>query len=68
MSYTPDDQLLEPGIQNILDGIRQLQNSIRERLTYPNDWSSGHLSEIKEIRVELTKWENTLLDLKERVR
>jgi hypothetical protein len=31
MSYTPDDQLLEPALDDILSGIERLQQAILER-------------------------------------
>ena len=69
MSYTPQDQLLTPGLNTIVDGIDTLCAAIDERVSSdPCDWTEAHLDEITELAAELTVLKNRLCRLRRQVR
>lgn len=52
MGYRPDEQALGPPIDKILEGIKELEKAIEERLE-SNEWSEGHQLELKNLETEL---------------
>lgn len=67
MSYTPEDQYLEPSLQQILDGIRDFSNAVSKRIT-SGGWKRSHIDEIQILRLELLKLEPALYKLKKEER
>ena len=57
MSYTPEDQLLEPGINKIIEGIELLRDAAHARIAAPNDYTQYHIQEMIWLCTELTELE-----------
>lgn len=68
MSYTPDNQLLEPGLSKTIEGIEETCSAIQERINCSYEWKPEHLNEIQELSSELHKLKLRLLRLKKNVR
>jgi len=47
MSYTPDEQLLTPPIEEALEGLRKTKDAIEARLADPERWIESHLHELQ---------------------
>lgn len=62
MSYTPDNQLLNPSTETIIGGIDEFTAAVRERVSAgTSEWKERHLLDITELsnrlftlRTELT--------------
>jgi hypothetical protein len=53
MSYTPDNQLLEAPLLEVVDALEKLELPIRERMKNPNEWNDDHLKELNELLVDV---------------
>lgn len=68
MSYTPDDQYLEPGIDKTLEGMQEIFDATHERLKHPEEWNKNHLDELSELQIDLIRLRRKLSDLKKTTR
>ena len=68
MSFTRDDQLLEPHIIKILEGIRGFRAATIERVKNSNDWESDHLAEIAQVSLSMISHEAKLIKIKNETR
>jgi hypothetical protein len=68
MSYTPENQKLQPGIDATLDGIKTLRDAAMERLRNRGEWREEHLSDMEDLVKQITALEFRLLKLKEETR
>lgn len=66
--YTPDEQLLEPGIDDILSGVKRLKAAIEERMDHPDQWNSDHIAGLHQLRKTLDDTAFILRDLKGKTR
>lgn len=66
MSYRPDNQALEPGIEKILEGIKELQSAIgyRQEADGMDSWQDEHLDDLCEIELKLVDIRHDLSKLK----
>lgn len=61
MSYTPEDQLLEPAISKIREGIADFHARAQARLDAGDvDWKTSHLKELLDLRVQLMRVDTEL--------
>ena len=63
MSYIPDNQLLCPGIEKMLEGTIMLRDAALRRIADPSEWCESHLQELVELNDELTRLELRLRKL-----
>lgn len=69
MSYTPENQLLTPGLDKVIDGIDTLCAAIDERVSVDeSDWTEAHLDEITELSSELISLKTRLCRMRRQVR
>lgn len=74
MSYTPEDQLLEPSLEKILEGIEEFNNAFTKRLEAndgsngPKEWSDEHIDELAEISAKFQTFKVKLTKLKRETR
>ena len=70
MSYTPEDQLLEPSLEKILEGIEEFNNAFTKRLEANDgsnghkEWSDEHIDELAEISAKFQTFKVKLTKLK----
>ena len=55
MSYTPENQLLEPSVTMIIDGINNFDDAARQRVLHPEEWSVNHINELAVLQGDLAK-------------
>lgn len=63
MSYTPDNQLLEPSLKKTLEGIDMLDAAIMARHRDRRVWDEDHLEEILALSVDLRRMQARLRKL-----
>lgn len=68
MSYTPENQLLDPGLTQIIEGIDKTNAAIDARISSDLDWLDDHLDEITALASELIELKSRLCRLRKRVR
>lgn len=68
MSYTPEDQLLEEPITNVIKSIDELKDPIKQRIRNPDGWDRKHLEELLTLTDKLTRLQFELTILKTHVR
>ncbi len=68
MSHTPINQLLNPSIEKILDGIEELNKAIFESFKDSSEWRESHLNELSDIQTELSPLYLRLKQLKDTTR
>lgn len=64
MSYHPDNQALDPGINMIIDGIKLLNSAIQERINDCGEWRKEHITEIRSLCVRMTDLMLELIELR----
>jgi len=55
MSYTPEEQLLTPPIEEALEGLRKTKDAIEARLSDPDRWSVSHLYKLQGLMHKIDK-------------
>lgn len=68
MVYTPDDQLLEPHLKTIIEGIDGLIKAVNERIDDNKEWKREHLIEITDLSSRLQTLRTELVLLKDNTR
>lgn len=68
MSYMPENQLLIPGINTILDGTEALKKAISERQLHIREFERGHLEDLQRLKERLSTLEWELIKIREEVR
>lgn len=63
MSYTPESQQLEPGIQKMLEGIELLRGAAHERIGALEDYTPCHIDNMVTLCDDLTRLEAKLRKL-----
>lgn len=63
MSYRDPAQALEPALTKILDGIREFDAAVRERVE-SGEWLDTHITSIDALRLELLRYERRLIALR----
>jgi len=64
MSYIPENQLLEPSIIKLLEGIEQFNKASDNRINNVTEWTSEHIEKLTEIKKELVDLHTKLNILK----
>jgi hypothetical protein len=68
VSYTPEQQYLEPGIEKICEGIDLFNAAALERIKDSGEWQPDHLEELGDFIAEFTRLRVRLTNLKNRTR
>ena len=68
MSYTPENQLLEPSLEKIIEGIDEFNSAAMERIKDSTEWKDEHIDELQELIGEFIRMRRKLSILKEEVR
>lgn len=68
MSYTPEDQCLEPHIEQIISGIRGFNAATCQRLANAREWKAEYLKELISLRSRMGELEAELILLNQRTR
>lgn len=63
MGYRPDNQALEPAIDEIISGIEKFHSAHEQRII-SGDWSEEHYEELSELELELYGLKRRLQRLK----
>ena len=69
VSYTPEDQYLEPSLEKILEGIKEFNEAAQKRTEAGrSEWKQSHLDELRDLRIKFIMLEAELTKLKDEVR
>lgn len=60
---TPENQLLQPACDKIVEGIDQLQAAITERIHSRHEWTREHIRDIQEMELDLVRFKRRVQDL-----
>jgi hypothetical protein len=65
---TPDDQILGPSLDKILEGFEEFLAAAQRRIQAPTEWRFEHLVKLNELRGKILDFQFDLAMLREEVR